>query len=593
MEQATRPVSWLYRLRRFMQTRRWVLIGLLWLFTLALGYVGFSRYAEATGIGQTRLDALYLSVQLFVLNSGSVPGPKPWELEVARLLAPVVAGVTAIQALALLFAEEYQSLQLRFVRDHVILCGLGRRGSLLAHSFQEQGHRVVVIEQDANNDAIDACRQLGIVVLIGNPAHIELLERAGALRARYLIAACDDDGVNAEIAVQARRLSSRRTGPPLSCMVHLVQPQLCALLHDRSFDPVNYHAFRLEFFNTFDLGARILLEKFPPLKQGQAGPPHMLIVGFGSLGQSLAIRAARTQCWNPGLPGGRLRITVLDREAEDKVKLISLRYPRLPETCDLIPCQMDTRGPEFQEAGFLRDESGRFCVTTIYILFDDEAQALVDALTLAARLRDEDIPIIVRTTRSGGLASLLYRDDASSSYSNLYAFPLLEHSCAPDLVLGGMHETVARALHQRYVQQRADQGQTPASDPSMVPWEQLTSELRESNRTQADGMSAILRSAGYGLAPLTDWDAWRFRFPEDDVELMARLEHERYVAERLRDGWSLGPKDNIRKTNPNLVPWEQLTADAQERARHALRELPCILAEAGLEVYPLRAERQT
>ncbi len=588
MKQRTALTGWLLRLRQALSAHRWVIIGLLWLATLLLGYIGFSNYAMATGGVQARMDTLYLTIQLFILESGSVPGPKPWELEAARLLAPTVAAYTAVQALALLFAEQFQALQLRFARHHEIICGLGRRGTLLARSFRAQGHRVVVIEQDHNNDAIRACRQQGIIVLIGDARNADLLLRAGVLHARHLIAVCDDDGVNAEIAVQARRLSARRGGLPLTCLVHLVQPQLCELLHDRSFDSANHNTFRLEFFNTFDLGAQLLLERFPPLREGQTGPPHMVLLGFGSLGQSLALRAARARTCGREPPNERLRITVVDREAERKVKLIILRYPRLHEACDLVPCAIDLRGPEFQQADFLRDEAGQLCVTAIYSCLDDDAQGLMAALTLAAHVRDQDIPIVIRTSSRGGLASLLYRDDATDSYSSLHAFPLLEYSCTPSLVLGGMHETVARALHQRYVQQGEAQGQTPASNPSIVPWDQLTAEIQEGNRTQADAISAMLRAAGYSLAPLTDWSAWRFRFPEADVELMAQLEHKRYVTERLRAGWSLGPKDIAEKTNPNLVPWEQLTPDAQERTRHPIRELPCILAEAGLEVYPMK-----
>lgn len=595
MERLNQPANWLLRSGQVLRARRWILIGMLWIFAFALGYAGFSKHALAAKSDLTRADVFYLTIQLFVLESGSVVGPKSWELEVARLLAPTVAAYTAIQALALLFVEQFQFLRLRAARQHVIICGLGRRGLLLARSFREHGHPVVVIEQDAANEAIKVCRQQGTVVLIGDATNAELLEQAGLQHAHYLIAVCDDDGANAEIAVQAQQLSTRSTGPPLTCLVHLIQPQLCELLHGRSLDTGNHPTFRLDFFNTFDLGAKILLEKYPPLSATHAQAPHILILGFGSLGQSLAIQAARARYCSPEPPAARLQITVVDREADRKVKLVNLRYPCLPQACDLIPCTLDTRWPEFQQADFLRDQAGQVSVTVIYICFDDDALGLTAALTLAAHVRDhdQDIPIIVRTTTRGGLASLFCYDETARSYGNIHAFPLLEYSCAPDLVLGGTHETVARALHQRYVQQQVDQGQTATTNPSLVPWDELPADLQEGNRTQADAISTMLKSAGYRLAPLTNWDAYRFRFPEDVIEKMARLEHERFVSERLRAGWSLGPKDTAQKSNPNLVAWEHLTADAQERTRHPLRELPCILAEAGLQIYqkPARASR--
>lgn len=585
MRHQNKPTTLVSRLWRVVRARRWFLIGALWAISLALGFIGFRKHTLATGSDRTDLDTLYLALQLFILESGSAPGPKSWELEIARLLAPLTAGYTAIQALVDLFIEQFQFLRLRFIDQHVIICGLGRRGTLLAQAFCERGYRVVVVEQDGNNAAIKTCRQQGAVVLVGDATNVDVLEEAGISRARYLIAVCDDDGVNVEIAAQAWRLSLQRRTHPLNCLVHLSQPQLCELLLHRSFSSDNCPAFRLDFFNVFALGAQILLEKFPPrsLKPGQ--PPHIVIVGFGSLGQSLAIQAARSRYCTLSPPTDKLQITVIDREANRKVESLHLRYPRLVEACELIPCEMDTRGPEFEQTGFLRDETGQLRVTGIYVCFDDDILALMTALTLRAHTWGQDIPIIVRTTSGSGLATLFRSDAPGGNSEGIYPFPLLELSCTPELVLHGTHETVARALHQRYMQQQLEQGQTRASNPSLVPWDELPAELQESNRAQADAIAMMLKSVGYTLAPLMDWDSYRFRLPEDVIEKMARQEHQRFVTERLRAGWSLGPKDVVRKTNPNLVPWDELSPDAQERTRHPLRELPCVLAEAGLQIY--------
>lgn len=66
--------------------------------------------------------------------------------------------------------------------------------------------------------------------------------------------------------------------------------------------------------------------------------------------------------------------------------------------------------------------------------------------------------------------------------------------------------------------------------------------------------------------------------------MMAQLEHGRFCAERLIDGWRPGPKDLQRKLNPTLVPWEQLSPDMQEYDFSAVRAYPSWLAAAGLKV---------
>lgn len=582
-----RARQWGNRVRRAWKTARWLVIAGLWLVTLALGSVGFAKYNAANGGDGTPTDALYLALQLFPLNSGALLGPKPLELEIARLLAPLVAAYTAVQALALVFVGQFQAIQLRFVHDHVVICGLGRRGLLLAQAFRARGERVIVIEQDGSNEAIGPCRAQGITVLVGDATNAEMLQHAGVRRAHYLIAVCETDGENAEIAAQARALVSGRSGAPLTCLTHIVLPDLCALLRNRAFSTINHRAFRLEFFNTFDIGARIMLEQHPPFDEKAMSAqraPHLLIIGFGSLGQSLAVRAAWLWRHRPDPAGARLRVTVLDREAQRKTDLLHLRHPKLAQACQLIPYPIDTHWPEFQQADFLLDADGRQSVTAIYICFDGDAEALAAALTLWPHVRGRAIPIVIRTSSSGGLATLLCANDDAAG---LHPFPLLEYSCTPERVVGGAHEVLARALHALYQQEQAEKGETVATNPSLRPWDDLPTELQESNRAQADGIGLTLQQAGYGLAPLTDWEAETFVFPQPDLDRMAEQEHARFLAERLSAGWTLGAKDTARKTNPDLVPWAQLSAQARAKTERPLRELPRVLAEAGLEIYRL------
>jgi hypothetical protein len=69
---------------------------------------------------------------------------------------------------------------------------------------------------------------------------------------------------------------------------------------------------------------------------------------------------------------------------------------------------------------------------------------------------------------------------------------------------------------------------------------------------------------------------------------MAEMEHERWVAERLLDGWLIGEKDHEKKTSPYLVPWNNLSEDVKDYDRETVRELPNFLAKAKFEIYRLR-----
>ena len=94
-----RPGRWISRLAEY----EWGFVCLLALVALGLGGVGFSLYFSSLGEPRSLLDVFYLSLQLFTVESGSLAGPVPIELEVARLLAPSVLGYTAVKGLLILF----------------------------------------------------------------------------------------------------------------------------------------------------------------------------------------------------------------------------------------------------------------------------------------------------------------------------------------------------------------------------------------------------------------------------------------------------------------------------------------------------------
>jgi hypothetical protein len=93
-----------------------------------------------------------------------------------------------------------------------------------------------------------------------------------------------------------------------------------------------------------------------------------------------------------------------------------------------------------------------------------------------------------------------------------------------------------------------------------------------------------LRSIKYQLAPLRDWDAASFALTGPEIETLAIAEHDRWMTERLADGWTLGDKDVEQKKSPYLVPFEELPDDIAELDRMLVKEYPAILASVGLQI---------
>jgi len=518
---------------------------------------------------------------------------------VARLLVPLVAAYVGLKGLAAIFREQVGLLLFRLVPHRVVICGLGQKGFLIARSLRERGERVVVIEKNSSNELIEPCRRSGAVVLIGDATETEVLLGARVHQARHVVSVCGDDRTNAEVGIHARELALSRKSGALTCVVHVVDPELCKLLKAHEVGEHYEEAFRLDCFNVFQSGARALLTENPPFDERhvRAGRPHLVVVGLGGLGQSLVVQAARTWKVARQRPGDRLRVSVLDRHAGEKSTALLVRHPQLSQACDLIPRDVDVESPLFERADFLFDSQERCDVTRIYVCLDDDSLALTSALKLHQHLRGHEVPIAVCMARATGLASLLQpRSGAQGGLQMLHGFGLLDRTCDSDFLVGGTYEILARAIHEEYVRAQEEEGHTPETNPAMVPWEELPETLKESNRSQAGHIGVKLKAVGCGVIPWADWEAESFTFTPEEVELLSEMEHERWVDERLRTGWSYasGTKNIERKTSPHIVPWDELSEEVKEWDRVMIRGLPAFLAKADFQIVRLwPRERET
>ncbi len=542
-----------------------------------LGYVGFRRYFDNEGITKSSTDFAYLSLQLFTLESGSVPETDaPWQLEIARLLAPGVGAAAIVAALAVAFQEQIANWRLHRERDHVIVCGLGSRGARLAGELLEHGNRVVGIEIDESTPAIAALRRRGAGVIVGDAGDHYTLRRARLERASHLICLTGNDDSNAEVALQAAMAIGDSDGRALTCLAHIRDPELCLLMRSEELAATHHGRARLDFFSIEDQGARIVINDYPPFLVDHSDAnamPHILVVGLNRLGQSLVAELARQWRNHPSACERRLAITVIDPHATEQTARLRRRYAQLDHAADINPvtAALDPLAP---------DDVPYADWTMAYVCIDADSVAVQAALTVRHQLAHTNALIVVELVHANGMARLIDRPDHTD---HIRAFNLLDRTLQPDLLLGGTYEVLARAIHQTYLDEQRESGATAATNPSMVPWEQLPDSLKESNRDQAAHIGGKLATVGRGIAPLTDWDADKITFTTAEVELLAEMEHDRWVVQRRTDGWTPGTKDIDAKTTPYLVPWNELSDEVKEWDRQAVRGIPTFLASAGYQ----------
>jgi voltage-gated potassium channel len=129
----------------------------------------------------------------------------------------IVGGLVVVQLtiqgfLALSESGYFRQLQeqrfrnrLRYMHNHVILCGYGRIGREIAGQLSREGVPLLVVETDP--ESRDAAEEQGLPVLMADATLDETLVEAGIHRCRALVAALTSNAANLYVVLSARGLA--------------------------------------------------------------------------------------------------------------------------------------------------------------------------------------------------------------------------------------------------------------------------------------------------------------------------------------------------------------------------------------------------
>jgi len=145
-------------------------------------------------------------------------------------------------------------------------------------------------------------------------------------------------------------------------------------------------------------------------------------------------------------------------------------------------------------------------------------------------------------------------------------------------------EMLARVLHAAYVARSRARG--CADGPALATWDDLPEDLKVSNRASVMDITAKLAAIDCQL----EEGGGAFSFTSEQVERLARMEHERWATERLAAGWTHGSaKDPSTKTSPYLIPYDDLPEEIRELDRENVRAIPALVSAAGLHIVSARS----
>jgi hypothetical protein len=159
-------------------------------------------------------------------------------------------------------------------------------------------------------------------------------------------------------------------------------------------------------------------------------------------------------------------------------------------------------------------------------------------------------------------------------------------------------EKLAEAAHDVFCEDLTSKGykygpvtQKSKKEHSLIkPYAELSEDDKEGNRNNVRDIPNKLASVGYAMVQ-TRGNETPGRFKNNEIEKLAEMEHERWMQERLNNGWHYAKKtDRTIKLHKSLISWGKLPEDEKEKDRALVKSIIKILAKAGYTIIKLNKE---
>lgn len=170
--------------------------------------------------GWSPLEAFYMVViTVFGVGFGEVRPITTPELRVFTILVIIGGTSSAVYAVGgfvqmitegeikQILGKRRMTRTIETLKDHVIICGFGRMGQILAKKLAESQTPFVII--DNNDERIEQAETFGYLVYTGNATDDITLYKAGIDTAKALATVLPDDAANVFITLTARELNPK------------------------------------------------------------------------------------------------------------------------------------------------------------------------------------------------------------------------------------------------------------------------------------------------------------------------------------------------------------------------------------------------
>jgi hypothetical protein len=427
----------------------------------------------------------------------------------------------------------------------------------------------------------------GVKVISGELTTRETLETTGASRATTLIAMRDNFSENLALALAATSPSTNNTTLECKCMLEPLAIRRDLKAEDYFDSDV---LPRVRLFNESELIARRILREHPPdepVAATEAGV-HLLLVGNGSVGQSVLVNLARIGHYRSAK---RPKVTIVDRRVQENWLETLRAFPALTDWLEVELEEIRIEDVENNNVSRWLEDARP--ITMVFVCTKDEIANLRIARKLVESMNNRSIATginpakVVALDPPGGivLSDFAKRGVRPDQFS-LFSLVSRDNPCVAEGLLSDVDDSRAKLFHHDYCAKddekcAANPGRSKAINNK--PWEALTEGMRDANRNVTDHFDVKLRAIGCKALP--KGTAHPVTLTDQEHEILARMEHDRWWADKALAGWTHAPdRNDLQLLHPDMIPYEQLSDKIKQWDRNSVIKMIEILDSEGLVV---------
>lgn len=350
---------------------------------------------------------------------------------------------------------------------------------------------------------------------------------------------------------------------------------------------------------------------------------HLVIIGMSRMGVALGVEAAHLLHFPNFCRDSKKKtvITFIDQQADDEMNFFRGRYRHFfdispayycdanhPEMQDLSPFPSGTNKEDSNfldirfefikgraESDFVQNKIGEWAnnpdeILTIAICLNFPPQSIAMGLYLPGIVYDRNIPVFIRQETSSALLEMLSankKQEALHKYSHIFPFGMLDN-CHD---LDGLSIQMGQAINYVYdfvARHDSPPHSLPGKQELEDKWNDLSVAHQWSNLYNAYSSGYKLRSVGVTNPHYID-------LTEDQVKLLAKVEHNRWNVEKLLLGFRKPTAEeliiiqsskekrneykNKRFVHQDICPYEQLSDDSKKYDINIMKCLPLIIRD--------------